>query len=625
MVLRTFDVCYFTISFMNYFKEIIRFAKPYKKYAFLNIFFNILYALFSSLSFIALYPMINVLFEKTKAVTEKPILSKLNLKDYAENYLNYTLTSYIQESGNNGQMKALLFTCLLIIALFLLKNLSNYFAMFFINFLRNGVLTDLRNAIYIKILQLPISYFSEQKKGDTMAKASNDIQEIQWTFLSIFELIVREPLTILFTLIIMISISPKLTMFVFLFLPIMGLFITYIGKKLKRHSDRAQKEQGIYLSILEETLGGLKVIKGFNAENRFLTLYSSSTSKLNVFMNKLLNRQNLASPMSEFLGIFAVAGVLWYGGTMVLQEKSLNSGLFLSYLALAYNILTPAKQISKALSGIKRGDAAAERILELLKTKNNIQDTPNAIRKNDFQDTITFKNISFKYENNWILKDYNLTIPKGKTIALVGQSGSGKSTIASLIPRFYDVSKGTITIDEISIKDIQIKDLRNLMGIVTQDAILFNDTVRNNIALAKTKATEKEIITAAKIANAYDFIMALPDGFDTNIGDAGGKLSGGQKQRLSIARAVLKNPPIMILDEATSALDTESEKIVQTTLEKMMKNRTSIIIAHRLSTIQNADLIVVMKDGIIKEQGTHKELLHKNGMYKKLIDMQSFI
>ncbi|WP_335964495.1 ABC transporter ATP-binding protein [Galbibacter sp. PAP.153] len=608
---------------MNYFRQILRFAKPYRKYGYLNIFFNVMYALFSALSLIALFPMLNVLFKTVPPIKAAPEFTG-DLKAFILDSVNYKLNTYIESNGSDGEMKALLFSCLLIIGLFLLKNVSNYLAMFFITFYRNGVLKDLRNALYKKILSLPIGYFSDQKKGDTMARASNDIQEVQWTFLSILELIVREPLTIIFTLIAMIVISPKLTLFVFLFLPIMGFFISYIGKKLKKHSDRAQKEQGNVLSIIEETLGGLKVIKGFNAENRFFKTFTNATDRLNKYMNSVLNRQNIASPMSEFLGIIAVSGVLWFGGIMVLQEKSLDSGLFIAFLASAYNILTPAKQISKALSGVKRGDAAAERIIDILDAENSIQDAPNAIEKTSFDKNISIGNVSFKYEDELVLKDFTLNIDKGKTVALVGQSGSGKSTIANLITRFYDVNDGTIEIDGIDIKEISIKSLRSLMGIVTQDSILFNDTVANNIRIGKPDATMEEIEKAAKIANAHEFIKNLPNGFDTNIGDAGGKLSGGQKQRLSIARAVLKNPPIMILDEATSALDTESEKLVQTALENMMKNRTSVVIAHRLSTIQNADSIAVMQKGQIVEQGTHQELLNKKGVYQKLVEMQSF-
>lgn len=599
----------------------MRFAKPYKKYGVLNIFFNILYALFSSLSFLALIPMLDVLFGQKKTVTTLPNLEKIgNFKDYIFDYLNYWVNVY----AGDDKMKALVLVIGLVISLFLLKNLFNYLAMYFITFLRNGVLKDIRNSLYKKVVELPVSYYTEKRKGDVIARITSDVLEIQHSFLSILELIIREPLTILFTIIVMFGISAELTLFVFIFIPISGLLISRIGKSLKKKSDSVQKEQGHFLSIIEETLGGLRVIKAFNAENRFNTHFRNSTNRFYKFSNSLLNRQNLASPTSEFLGILVIGILLWYGGRMVLITETLDPSSFIAYMGLAYNILTPAKSISKASYGVKKGNAAAERVLEVLETENSIKDAPNAFVKQEFTDQIKLNHISFKYEEDYVLKDFNLTIPKGKTIALVGQSGSGKSTIANLVTRFYDVNQGSIEIDDQNIKDLTLKSLRSLMGIVTQDSILFNDTIENNIRIGKLDATIEEIENAAKIANAHEFIKDLPHGFQTNIGDAGGKLSGGQKQRLSIARAVLKNPPIMILDEATSALDTEGEKLVQDALEKMMRNRTSIVIAHRLSTIQNADLIAVMQHGEIVEQGTHQELMNKNGVYQKLVSMQSF-
>ncbi|MFO7701992.1 MAG: ABC transporter ATP-binding protein, partial [Psychroflexus maritimus] len=443
-------------------------------------------------------------------------------------------------------------------------------------------------------------------------------------FLSILELIVREPLTIIFTIIGMLAISLKLTLFVFIFIPISGFIITRIGKSLKKKSDRVQEEQGLFLSILEETLGGLKIIKGFNAERKFNERFQASTKQYYNFSNKLLNRQNLASPTSEFLGIGVIAILLWYGGQMVLDEKSLDAALFIVYMSLSYQILTPAKAISKASYSVKKGNAAADRILQILETENEIEDAPDAINKTSFDARIEVDNISFAYEEEWVLKNFSLQVEKGKTLALVGQSGSGKSTIANLLTRFYDIQKGEIKIDGQNIKKITQASLRQLMGLVTQDSILFNDTIRENLLIGKQDASEEELLEALKIANAYEFVMSLPKGIDTNIGDSGGKLSGGQKQRISIARAVLKNPPIMILDEATSALDTESEKLVQKALENMMKNRTSVVIAHRLSTIQSADQIVVMHQGEMVEKGTHDELMLKNGTYRKLVEMQSF-
>lgn len=606
---------------MNYFKQIIGFAKPYKTFAVLNIISNIFYALFGTLAMVSLFPMLNVLFDKTKQINTKPTWEGIgNVKDYLESYLNY----FVTQKANEGHDDVLIFMVVLVVSMFLLKNLFSYLAMYFITFLRNGVLKDIRNALYDKVVDLPIAYFSEKRKGDTIARITTDVQEIQTSFLSILELIVREPLMILFTIITMFLISAKLTLFVFIFIPVSGFIISRIGKSLKKRSDRVQSEQGQLLSIIEETLGGLKVIKGFNSQKIFGDKFKESTDRFNKFSNNLLHRQNLASPTSEFLGILVISILLWYGGQMVLNDGNLEAGLFIVYMGLAYNILTPAKAISKASYSVKKGNAAAERVLEILNTKSPLEDSPNAKTKTDFTSQISIDNISFKYEDDLVLKNFQLKVPKGKSVALVGQSGSGKSTIANLVTRFYDVNEGSISIDGDNIKDLTKHSLRNLMGLVTQDSILFNDTIKNNVLLGKEDATDDEIIDALKIANAWEFVKELPQGIDTNIGDSGNKLSGGQKQRLSIARAVLKNPPIMILDEATSALDTQSERLVQDALENMMKNRTSIVIAHRLSTIQNADLIVVMQKGEIVEQGTHSELLAKNGAYSKLVAMQSF-
>ena len=606
---------------MNYFKKILQFAKPYRRYGFLNIFFNILYALFSALSFAALIPMLDVLFKPEDKVLNKPIYTGLgDAKDYLQDYINYRVTEY---SGDD-EMKGLVLVIGLVLVLFLLKNAFNYLAMYFITFLRNGVLKDIRNKMYQRIVELPISFFSEKRKGDVIARITSDVLEIQHSFLSILELIVREPLTILFTILIMFGISTKLTIFVFVFIPVAGMIISRIGKSLKRKSDKVQREQGEFLSIVEETLGGLRVIKAFTAESKFFQTFKNSTDRFFKFSNSLLNRQNLASPTGEFLGILVIGVLLWFGGRMVLIEKTLDASSFIAYMGLAYNILTPAKAISKASYGVRKGNAAAERVLEILETENPIKDPADGLEKNDFNSDIQFKGVSFKYEDDYVLEDFNLNLKKGQTIALVGQSGSGKSTVANLVSRFYDVNQGEVLIDGTNIKDVTKSSLRALMGLVTQDSILFNDSVRNNIALGKENATEEEIVAAAKIANAHDFISELPNGYDTNIGDSGNKLSGGQKQRLSIARAVLKNPPIMVLDEATSALDTESERLVQDALEKMMQNRTSLVIAHRLSTIQNADSIIVMNKGKIVEQGTHEELMKSQKGYKKLVEMQSF-
>ena len=608
---------------MSYLKKVLQFAKPYKRYAILNIISNVFYALFSTLSFLAFIPMLQVLFQVNEPITTKPIWDGdlLSFKDFAEQYANFFLNQRIEEYG---QISALITICIVIIILFFVKNLFNYLAMYFIATLRNGMLKDIRDKIYDKIVELPVSYFSEKRKGDIISRITSDVQEIQSSFLSMLEMFVKEPLTLLFTLVGMLALSWKLTIFVLIFLPISGLIISSIGKKLKAKSTIAQQENAYFLSVVEETLSSLKIIKGFNAEGKFRDKFQASTGRLNRTLNTLLHRQNLASPMSEFLGVLVITIVLWFGGNMVLIDNTMDAATFIGFLVLTYNILTPAKAISKATYSVQRGNASSERILEIIETETTLKDAPNAINKVSFDTKIEVENIDFKYEKERVLKNFSMSVPKGQTIALVGQSGSGKSTIANLITRFYDVNQGHIKIDGTDIREISKHSLRNLMGLVTQDSILFNDSIRNNIALGKDDATEEEIIAALKIANAWEFISQMPEGLDANIGDSGNKLSGGQKQRLSIARAVLKNPPIMILDEATSALDTESEKLVQQALENMMRNRTSIVIAHRLSTIQNADNIIVMQRGEIVEQGKHEELLAKRGTYQKLVEMQSF-
>jgi subfamily B ATP-binding cassette protein MsbA len=605
----------------NYLGKIIRFAIPYKKYALLNIFFNFLYALFSALSFIALIPMLTVLFGEEEHIYTKPVYSGFsNIKNYLEHYMGYFITT---TSETHGAQYTLSVMIIAIIVLFLFKNLFNYWANYFITFLRNGVLKDIRNQLYNKTLELPVSYYSEKRKGDIMARISSDVLEIQHSFLSVLELIIREPLTIIFMLVSMFVISPQLTLFVLFFIPISGFIISKIGKSLKRKSDRAQREQGLFLSLIEETLGGLKIIKSFNAQNRFNKRFQESTQRFYNYSNKVLHRQNLSSPLSEFLGILVIGGLLLYGGRLVLAEGVLSGAAFISYMGLAYGVLTPAKALSKAYYGVKKGDAAAERVLEVLNHPNSIEDQPNAVEKNSFDQAIQIQNCSFKYENEYVLKNFSLTLEKGKSVALVGQSGSGKSTVANLINRFYDVDEGQITIDGTNIKDIQLESLRGLIGLVTQDSILFNDTIKGNLQIGNPQATDAEIIQALKIANAWEFVSTLPEGIDTNIGDNGNKLSGGQKQRISIARAVLKNPPVMVLDEATSALDTESERLVQQALDNMMLHRTSLIIAHRLSTIQKADWIVVLQQGEIAEQGTHQQLLEKKGIYHGLVALQN--
>ena len=607
---------------MIYFKKILRYAKPYKRFAFLNVFFNILYAIFSALSFYVLMPLLQVIFgeDQNKTVKEPIYNGFTSLGEFMNDYFSYYMVSKV----GDDQEKKLLIVIGLILVVIILKNVFSYLGFYAITFLKNGVLKDIRNDLYQKTITLPISYFSEKKKGDIMARIGPDVIEVHYSFLSILELIFRDPIMIIVTIISMLAISVKLTIFIFIFVPIAGFVINILGKNLKKTSDKTQREQGYFLSLLEETLSGLRIIKGFNAEKIFNAKFYNSSNRFEKLMNKLLTRTQLAAPVSEILGILVFCVLIWYGGTLVLVEKSIPPSAFIPFLGFAYNIITPAKSISKASFTIKKGNAAAERILEILETEDPLKDGPNSIDKTNFTNEIEFKNISFKYEDDAVLKNFSLKIPKGKSVALVGQSGSGKSTLANLITRFYDVNEGSITIDGTNIKDITKKSLLGLMGIVTQDSILFNDSVIENIKLGKKEASDEEVQEAAEIANAYEFIKNLPNQYDTHIGDGGNKLSGGQKQRISIARAVIKNPPIMILDEATSALDTESEQFVQMALEKMMKNRTSLVIAHRLSTIQNADNIVVMKKGEIVEQGKHDELLKRKGEYYKLVSMQSF-
>ena len=601
--------------------KLLPYTKPYKSHIIWNVIYNILYALFSTISMLTIFPVLEVLFGKTKQILKEPVYKGIgHIKDYSSDFFYYKISALTKE--NNIQI-VLMYVVLMVIITFFFKNLFNYLASYHIMHLKNGVLRDLRKSMYDKIIELPISYYSEKRKGDIMARMLGDVNEVQNSFFSILELVVKEPLTIIFALGAMFIISLKLTLFVLIFMPISGWIISKLAKNLRAQSLEAQRESGFLISIVDETLGGLKVIKSYNAERNFKTRFYDSVTRLLNLTNSIGTKNNLATPLSEFLGVTTIACLLFYGGSLVLIDKSLEGAVFIAYLTLAFNILTPAKAISKASYAVKNGLAAAERVFEVLEVENEITSKENAVDKNTFDSAITIQNINFKYEDEAVLKDFSLEVKKGQTVALVGQSGSGKSTIANLLTRFYDVNDGTIQIDGIDIKDMNIHSLRDLMGLVTQDSILFNDTIKANISLGKHDATDEEIIEALKIANAFEFVKDLPLGIHTNIGDSGNKLSGGQKQRLSIARAVLKNPPIMILDEATSALDTESEKFVQVALENMMQNRTSIVIAHRLSTIQKADLIVVMKKGKIVEQGKHDELIAMNGTYSKLVNMQS--
>ena len=605
---------------MEYFKKILKYALPYKHFAFLNIIANIFYAFFGTLSMISLFPMLKVLFNQTETLTTAPQWTGIsNIVDYSEAYLNYFVT--LKKSEGNDDV--LIFMILIIVSTFLLKNIFNYLSLFFITYLRNGVIKDVRNELYDKITELSVSYYSEKKKGDVLSRISSDVIELQTSFLGILELIVKEPLMIIFTLASMILINSKLALFVFIFIPISGLIISFIGKSLKRKSNKVQKEQGLFLSLVDETLNGLKIIKSFTSESLFKKKFNDSTKKYYDFSNSLLNRTNLAGPISEFLGICSITILLWYGGQMVLVDNSLDPSSFMVFLGLAYNILTPFKAISKASYKVKKGNAAAERVLQVLDNKSLIEDPKDNKQILNFQKSIEFKNVNFSYNNENAIKEFSFNLKKGETLALVGQSGSGKSTIANLVNRFYDIKNGEILIDGLNIKTITKNSLRKLIGLVTQDSILFNDTIKNNLLVAQNNATDDEIIEALKIANAWEFVKEFSDGIYHNVGDSGNKLSGGQKQRLSIARAVLKNPPIMVLDEATSALDPESEKLVQNALEKMTMNRTSIVIAHRLSTIKNAKHIAVLDRGCIVEKGNHEELMKLKGVYYKYVNMQS--
>ena len=569
---------------------------------------------------ISLFPMLKVLFNQTEQLTSPPLWNGVSdLMNYSEDYLNYFVTLKKTE-GNND---VLIFMVGLIVATFLLKNIFNYLSMFFITYLRNGVVKNIRNDIYRSIIRLSLSFYSEKKRGDIVARISSDVQELDHSFLSIFELIVKDPLMVLFTLISMFLISPKLSLFVIIFIPICGFVISLVGKSLRRKSLKVQKEQGQFISLVDETLSGMKILKIFNAEKDFLLKFKSSTERFYKFSNSVLNRKNLASPLSEFLGITAIAGVLWVGGLMVLKENSLDASAFIVYLGLAYNILTPAKSLSRATYKVKKATAAAERIFDVIDNNTIIPESKNPQELNSFENCINIKNMSFSYENDMVINRISLKIPKGSSVALVGQSGSGKSTIANLICRFYDTNEGEILFDDKNIKNIKKESLRNMIGLVTQDSILFNDSIKNNLLIAKENASNDEIIDSLKIANAWEFVKNLPKTIDTNIGDSGNKLSGGQKQRLSIARAVLKNPPILVLDEATSALDSESEKLVQTALDNLMKDKTSIVIAHRLSTIQKAEKIIVLDKGQIIESGRHTELMENGGIYSNLVKMQS--
>ena len=598
-----------------------RFIKPYKRYVVLAFVFNLLGAIFGAFQFAALQPVLEVLFGIHKEVIAKPAEWALTV-DSIKNNIMYELTDIIQKFGPE---KALVYIGVFLIIMVFLKVLFTYLALYVLVPLRNGVVRDIRNQIYLKILELPIGFFSEERKGDIIARMTGDVQEIDNSIMSSLEMLLKEPLIILTSLIFMVYMSWSLTLFVFLLLPVVGYLIGKVGKSLKKPSMRGQNKMGELLSTIEESLSGLRIIKAFNAEKKVRDYFKKQNTEYYNIMNSLMWRRYLAHPMSEFLGTAVIVIVLWYGGKLVLSNNSdLSAAGFLVYLVFFYSIINPAKSFTTAFYAIQKGLASMERIDKVMMAENNIVDKENPLAVKTFTSQIEYKDVTFRYNEDDVLKKVNLTIPIGKTVALVGQSGSGKSTFVDLLPRFYDVSGGEILVDGIDIRDYKIADLRGLMGNVNQDPILFNDTFFNNISFGLEHATLEQVENAAKVANAHDFIIATTEGYQSNIGDRGGKLSGGQRQRVSIARAVLKNPPILILDEATSALDTESEKLVQEALENLMKNRTSIVIAHRLSTIKNADLICVFHEGEIVERGNHEELLAVDGIYRKLYGMQNF-
>jgi len=606
----------------NYFR-LLRNIRDYKGNVVLNVFFNIISVVFSLFSLTMIAPFLNVLFSQEKNYVLQPW--SLSMKVMLNN-VNYYLNDYI---SIHGKIEALAMISVMVIVMFFLKNLFRYLGQFFISPVRTGIVRDLRNRMYDKVLQLPLSYYSNERKGDLMSRMSNDVWEIEWSIFQSIEVMFREPITVIIYLGTMFVISAKLSLFVLILLPVAGFLIGAIGSGLRRASSRAKHEMGMLISTIEETLGGLRVIKAFAAENFSRKKFSKINDAHRRHEISSLRRKDLSSPMSEFLGAAAMAVVLYFGGKLVIEEGSaLEPGNFIAFIAIFSQLIPPAKAFTDAYYNIQKGLASAERINKILDADITIRDKDNPIHLLDFNHSIEYRNVSFAYikgDTGWVLKNFNLKVEKGKTIALVGQSGSGKTTLADLLPRFYDLEHGEILLDGENIKDYRLADLRNMMGIVTQESILFNDTVFNNIAFGMENATEVDVVNAAKIANAHDFIMQMPNGYQTNIGDRGGKMSGGQRQRLSIARAVLKNPPILILDEATSALDTESERLVQDAITRLMENRTVLVIAHRLSTIQHADEIIVLKKGEIIERGRHNELLGKNGEYKKLYELQMFV
>ena len=599
-----------------------RFVPPYKKYLILSVVFNILSAILNIFSFAALIPILQILFQTSDAATATELMDWdwTNIQAVLMNNMNYYVNGLIAEWG---QTTTLLFIGLFLAATTFLKTGAYFLSAATIIPIRTGVVRDIRNQLYEKITSLPLGFFSEERKGDIIARMSGDVQEIENSIMASLEMLFKNPILIVSYFAALIFISWELTLFTLIIVPIMGWFMGWVGRKLKAQSIQAQALWSDTMSQVEETLGGLRIIKAFCAEKRMNRRFDSINSAYRNDIMRVNIRQSSAHPMSEFLGTIMIVIVLWFGGILVINNHTLSGPIFIYYMVMLYSIINPLKDFSKAGYNIPKGLASMERVDKILMAENDIKEPEQPKHLQSFEHQIEFRHVSFRYGEQWVLKDINLVIPKGKTIALVGQSGSGKSTLVDLIPRYYDVQEGEVLIDGINVKNLGIYDLRQLIGNVNQEAILFNDTFRNNISFGVTSATQEQIEEAAKIANAYDFITASEQGFDTNIGDRGGRLSGGQRQRVSIARAILKNPPILILDEATSALDTESERLVQDALERLMKTRTTVAIAHRLSTIKNADEICVLHDGKIVERGTHEELLASDGYYKKLHEMQS--
>ncbi|WP_295436183.1 ABC transporter ATP-binding protein [uncultured Prevotella sp.] len=608
---------------MKEFLQVLRrFVPPYKKYLVLTVVFNILSAILNIFSFMAIIPILQILFKTQAASVPAGLMDwgSGNMKEVMINNVNYYIYQMIESMGAT--------TTLLIIGLFLafmtfLKTGAYFLSSATIIPIRTGVVRDIRNQLYCKITSLPLGFFSEERKGDIIARMSGDVQEIENSIMSSLDMLFKNPILIIFYFATLLVISWQLTLFTLIIVPIMGWFMGFVGRKLKQKSIKAQSLWSDTMSQVEETLGGLRIIKAFCAEEKMNRRFDKINSEYRENIRRVNTRQQMAHPMSEFLGTVMIVIVLWFGGVLVLNNMTLSGPTFIYYLVILYSIINPLKEFSKAGYNIPKGLASMERVDKILMAESNIKEPEHPVHVTEFKSKIEFRDVSFKYDQKWVLRHINLTIEKGKTVALVGQSGGGKSTLVDLIPRYYDVQEGEVLIDGVNVKDMGLHDLRSLIGNVNQEAILFNDSFRNNISFGVDNATQEQIENAAKIANAHDFIMESEHGYDTNIGDRGGRLSGGQRQRVSIARAILKNPPILILDEATSALDTESERLVQDALEHLMKTRTTVAIAHRLSTIKNADEICVIHEGQIVERGTHEELLAMDGYYKKLNDMQT--